>query len=111
MTTWNAWSYTSDSGYTDELDIAGYEVEATDGQIGTVDEVGTGWLVIDTGPWILGRRIMIPAATVSGVDQEHKRVYVGRTKDEIKNSPPMDATYTEPLYRDELAGYYADYYV
>jgi hypothetical protein len=111
MTAWDPWEYQPDSR-TDatDLDVVGYHVEATDGSIGTVDEVGTGYLVVDTGPWILGRRVMLPAGTVTRIDQRAGKIYIGRTKDQIKASPPLDASYTEPLYRDELGGYYGGFY-
>ena len=42
-------------------DVTGFEVEATDGGIGKVDEatneVGSSYLVVDTGPWIFGKKV------------------------------------------------------
>jgi len=41
-------------------DLTRFDVEATDGSIGHVDEatydVGASYLVVDTGPWIFGKR-------------------------------------------------------
>jgi hypothetical protein len=93
-------------------DLAGFEVEAVDGDIGKVDEcsreVGAGYIVVDTGSWILGKKVMLPAGVIRDIDLDSEKVFVDRTKDEIKNSPEFDPDrYREPLYRDELGSYYA----
>jgi hypothetical protein len=102
----------------DELaatDLAGYDVEATDGGIGSIDkanyEVGGAYLVVDTGPWIFGRKVLLPAGTVQRVDHADRKVYVDRTKDQIKNAPEYDADAVPTSeYRDRLGGYYTDSY-
>jgi hypothetical protein len=93
------------------VDLTGYEVEAVDGGIGKVDEaskeVGSSYLVIDTGPWIFGKKVMLPAGVIDHVDVDDQKIYVNRTKDDIKNSPEFDPDkYREAGYRDELSGYY-----
>jgi hypothetical protein len=97
------------------LDLTGFEVEAIDGGIGKVDEasyeVGGSYIVVDTGPWIFGKKVMLPAWTVERIDLEDRKLYVDRTKEEIKNGPEFNRDlYREPTYRDELGAYYADYY-
>ncbi|GAA2619387.1 PRC-barrel domain containing protein [Streptomyces tubercidicus] len=91
----NVWGYLPDSGYRAGTDLAGFSVEAVDGGIGKVDkhsdEVDSAHLVVDTGPWILGRRVVLPAGVVTGIDQQEQRVYVGRTKDEIKGAPEFES--------------------
>ena len=94
-----------------DVDLTGYKVEATDGSIGKVDEAtyeaGGSYLVVDTGPWILGRKVMLPAGVIDRVDAEEEQVYVDRTKDEIKNSPEFDESrYQDMAYRDEIGTYY-----
>ncbi|MCD0483623.1 PRC-barrel domain-containing protein [Streptacidiphilus sp. ASG 303] len=88
------WGYGADSGYTAGVDLVGYRVEATDGHIGKVDkaseEVDGQYLVVDTGPWIFGKHVLLPAGTVSSIDANERTVYVSRTKDEIKNAPEYD---------------------
>jgi hypothetical protein len=48
--------------------LVGCDVEARDGSIGKVDEAtpdtGRAYIVVDTGPWILGRKVVIPAGTI-----------------------------------------------
>lgn len=93
-------------------DISGFDVEATDGSLGTVDEhtydVGASYLVVDTGPWIFGKKVMLPAGVIREVDLDAEVVYVDRTKDEIKASPVFDEnTYRDESYRSDLGDYYA----
>jgi hypothetical protein len=94
-----------------DLDLVGFSVEATDGQIGKVDEksdeVGADYIVVDTGPWIFGKRVMLPAGTISSVDVEERSIFVARTKEQIKDAPEFDRmTYRDTAYRDKLGGYY-----
>ena len=94
------------------LDITGYAVEALDGEIGTVDEatydVHADRIVVDTGPWILGRKVLIPAGMIEHIDPEGRVVVVDRTKDEIKNAPAYDEANLddEELHRKQLSDYY-----
>ena len=94
-------------------DLTGFEVEALDGGIGKIDEasyeVGASYLVIDTGPWIFGKKVMLPAGIVDRVDLDEQKVYVNRTKDEIKNAPEFDESrYRDEAYRTELGSYYGE---
>ena len=67
---------------------------------------------MDTGPWIFGRKVMLPAGTIDRVDWNEEKVYVDRTKDQIKDSPEFDDSMTadDPAYRDRLGTYYGDTY-
>jgi hypothetical protein len=94
-------------------DLRGFEVEAIDGGIGKIDEAtyetGSSYLVIDTGPWIFGKKVLLPAGIVDRVDLDEERVYVNRTKDEIKNAPEFDESrYRDESYRTELGSYYGE---
>jgi hypothetical protein len=92
-------------------DITGYEVEATDGSIGKVDEAtyetGRSYLVVDTGPWIFGKKVMLPAGVIRSIDATDERVVVNRSKDEIKNSPEFDESMrSDDGYQSSLGSYY-----
>ena len=54
------------------LDLEGFDVEAVDGKIGTIDEatyeVDSSYIVVDTGPWIFGRKVLLPAGVVDEID-------------------------------------------
>jgi hypothetical protein len=92
-------------------DLSGFSVEATDGGIGKVDEAtyeaGGSYLVVDTGPWIFGKKVLLPAGVVERVDPDTETVFVNLTKDEIKNSPEFDEdAYRDQTYRDRVGDYY-----
>ena len=92
-------------------DISGFGVEAVDGSIGKVDEatydVGRSYIVVDTGPWIFGKKVMLPAGVLQRVDAEHEKIFVVRTKDEIKNAPEFDeSTFRDEGYRTDIGSYY-----
>jgi hypothetical protein len=109
MATSDLWTY-RDTGIVG-VNLVGYSVEAVDGGIGKVDEatgdVGRSYIVVDTGPWIFGKKVMLPAGVIERVEHENETVYVSRTKDEIKNAPEFDESrYRDETYRTELGGYY-----
>ena len=94
--------------------IVGYEVEATDGGIGKVDEdnakVPNDCLMVDTGPWIFGRKVVLPVGTVQRVDHQERKVWVDRTKEQIKNAPEYDADADPEDYRKRTGDYYTESY-
>jgi hypothetical protein len=73
------------------LDVTGYKVEAVDGAFGKVDEASDGvdgsHLVVVTGPWILGPKVLLPTSAVDLVDDDDEKVYVCLTTDEIRDLP------------------------
>ena len=96
-TTVDIWTYRSglDVGVT-ARNVVGYGVEALDGSIGKVDDathdVGHSFMVVDTGPWILGKKVMLPAGVIRDVDHEEEKIFVNRTKEQIKNAPEFERT-------------------
>jgi len=62
------WTYRGEVDPVDDVDLSGFEVEAADGHVGKIVdaayELGASWLVVDTGPWILGKKVLLPAGTV-----------------------------------------------
>jgi hypothetical protein len=75
-------------------EIVGYDVEALDGSIGEVDEatddLSASFFAVKTGPWIFSKRVVLPLMTVDRVDDDAEKVYVARTKSDIKNAPEYD---------------------
>jgi len=109
MSAADLWTYRETTLST--MDLSGFEVEAKDGSIGKIDEasneVGASYIVVDTGPWIFGKKVLLPAGVIDRVNTEDEKVYVDLMKDEIKNAPEFDeARYQDMEYRDELGGYY-----
>jgi hypothetical protein len=111
----DVWTYRDQAqlGYdpTSGRDLTGYSVEAIDGSIGKIDEatndVSASYLIVDTGPWIFGKKVMLPAGVIQRVDEDDEKVFVNRTKDEIKNAPEFDdSMFSDPGYRDSVGSYY-----
>ncbi len=111
VTRWQPWTY-RDQGFLGK-NLTGFTIDALDGEIGKVDEAtfesGSSYLIVDTGPWIFGRKVMLPAGVVSRIDHENKRVWVDRTKDQIKNAPEFDESMlSDTTYRERLGTYYGE---
>ncbi|AWZ03924.1 MULTISPECIES: PRC-barrel domain-containing protein [unclassified Streptomyces] len=111
----NVWSYRETSGRLEAIDLSGFKVEAADGGIGKVskhsDEVGSSYLVVDTGPWIFGREVLLPAGTVTHVDVEEEKIYVDRTKEQIKAAPEFSSEkhIGDTDYYSRIGGYYGGF--
>jgi hypothetical protein len=106
----STWTYHQDT-YSGDIDVVGYEVEAIDGGIGKIDEAttdaGASYVVVDTGPWIFGKKVMLPAGVIDRIEPAEEKVFVNRTKDEIKNAPEFDESRrADDAYRGELGTYY-----
>lgn len=100
-----------ETGALETQSIDGFGVEAADGSIGKVDEatydVGSSYIVVDTGPWIFGKKVMLPAGVVERIDTADEKVYVHLTKEQIKNAPEFDeSTYRDESYRASVGSYY-----
>ena len=68
-------------------------------------------LVVETGPWIFGKKVLLPAGVVNHVDHDDRKVYVDRSKDQIKAAPEYDdGGHADPEYRERLGGYYGGTY-
>jgi hypothetical protein len=101
------WNY-RDSAWSEGETVVGYDVEATDGSIGTVDEATAetdrGHVVVDTGPWILGKKRLIPAGLVHLVDHDGEVVRVALSKDQVRSAPDYEELSDD--VRVELTDYY-----
>jgi hypothetical protein len=109
MATSDVWTYKNQT--VTGTDLSGFTVEAIDGKIGKVDEATNeasgSYIVVDTGPWIFGKKVMLPAGVVRDVDIDSETVFVARTKDEIKNAPEFDPDkYQSDEYRNQVGTYY-----
>ncbi|MFF3772120.1 PRC-barrel domain-containing protein [Streptomyces sp. NPDC002232] len=106
------WSYQSTSGHLAGTDLTGYKVEATDGSIGKVDkhsdQLDDSYLVVDTGVWIFGKEVLLPASTVIRVDPQDEKIFVNLTKEQVKNAPEFhrDKHLSDAGYRRDLGTYY-----
>jgi len=94
--------------------IKGYAIEANDGRLGTVsdflfDDASwlVRWLVVDTGKWLSGRKVLLPPTVLGHVDQKHEAFSVRLSMHEIKDSP--DIASDLPVSRQMESNLY-DYY-
>ena len=108
----HTWTY-RDTTWSQRDDLVGFDVEATDGSIGTIDEATTdtdrAHVVVDTGFWIFGKKRLIPAGAVTAVDENARKVTVNLSKDQIKSAPDYDESATEEEMWDRHDSYYGPY--
>jgi sporulation protein YlmC with PRC-barrel domain len=95
-------------------ELQGFGIEATDGSIGRVDDLlfdDQRWviryLVIDTGKWLPGRRVLISPISVDAIDKPRGRVSLHLDKDRIRNSPDIHTD--APVSRQKETEFYTYY--
>jgi sporulation protein YlmC with PRC-barrel domain len=78
--------------------LYGYSIRATDGDIGKIhefyfdDETWTiRYLVVDTGSWLLGRRVLLSTAAVDEPGPEKLEFPVALTKEQVERSPHISS--------------------
>jgi hypothetical protein len=116
MTHEGMWIWRDDRLSSGKVDLEGYAVEGADGEIGSVDEAayeeGASYVVVETGPWIFGRKVLLPAGVIEHIDSDAQRLQVGLSKAEITESPELDpSTYRETQYREDVSQYYRPLYM
>jgi uncharacterized protein YrrD len=84
--------------------LRGGPVRALDGDIGAVvdfyfddDSWTVRYVVVDTGKWLRGRRVLIPLWALQSPDWDEVRIPVRITRDQVKHSPHVDTH--EPVSR------------
>jgi len=78
--------------------VTGYKIHATDGEIGHVEDFiidDENWalrfLVVDTGNWLPGKKVLISPAWIKSVNWADTSVYLDHTRDSLKNRPEFYA--------------------
>jgi hypothetical protein len=78
--------------------IQGFHVHATDGDVGHIDDFlldETTWqvryLVVDTSNWLGGKWVAVAPESVSAIDWSNQQVKVSLTREQIRESPSMEA--------------------
>ena len=94
--------------------LINFKIIAKDGEIGKVKDFyfdDQSWmlryLVVQTGSWLLGRRVLLAFASVKKVDCDNGSFTVDLTCDQVKKSPDIDTD--KPVYRQhemELHSHY-----
>ena len=102
--------------------VTGHAIQANDGEIGHVDDFiideetwAIRYLVIDTGNWWPGKRILISPRWIKRISWSEANVYVDLSRATIKQSPeykegaPLSREYEDELHRHyNLQGYWVD---
>jgi len=86
--------------------IKGYAIHASDGLIGTVSD-SVRWLVIDTSPWLLGQKVLLPPSALASVNHIGHQFTVSLSKQQVKDCPDVNTDL--PVSRQMETGIY-NYY-
>jgi PRC-barrel domain protein len=91
-----------------------YAIEASDGRLGTVNDFlfediswVIRWLVVDTGNWLSGRKVLLPISALGQPDSAQRQFPVKLTMQQVKDSPDIDTD--RPVSRQQETHVY-DYY-
>ena len=74
-------------------DILGFQIQATNGDIGEVsdflvdEQFKLRYLVIDTGTWLTGKKVVLSTAWISSVNLEGRTVVMNIDKKRIQEGP------------------------
>ena len=95
-------------------ELQGFGIEATDGGIGRIDELlfdderwVVRYVVVDTGKWLPGRRVLISPISIEFADKARGVVALHLDKNRIRDSPDLDAD--APVSRQREVEFYAYY--
>ncbi len=91
-----------------------YTIEAPDGKVGSVSDIlfedndwKVRWFVIDTGPWLSGRRILVHPTALGRPDIRNHAFPVTLTKAQVEASPEIS---TDPPVYLQVGQNPSDYY-
>jgi hypothetical protein len=94
--------------------LKGYDLEATDGTIGTVSDFlfndknwSLQWLVVDNGTWLSERRVLLHPSSIGAKAYERHALAIALTKAQIEGSPEI--RHDQPVSRQTGLSLY-DYY-
>jgi sporulation protein YlmC with PRC-barrel domain len=91
--------------------ILGYEIMATDGPIGSVEDFvfddetwAIRYMIVDTRKWSRGRRVLLSPEWIDSVSWPEHEVYVKVARDAVETSREFDPSL--PLSREQEAALY-----
>jgi uncharacterized protein YrrD len=95
-------------------DFRGYAIRAADGDVGSVDDVlfedtssVVRYLVVETGSWLFGRRVLLAPAAFGAIDHDPRVLETGLTTAQVKDSPDVDSE--RPVSRQKEEALHAHY--
>lgn len=94
--------------------VTGYNIKATDGDIGKVEDfiiddrtLDVDYLVVDTGNWFPGKKVIISPKWIKEIKWDTSEVIVKATVEQVKNCPEYDVSkYISEEYERSLTNYY-----
>jgi uncharacterized protein YrrD len=103
-------------------DVDGHNIQAVDGEIGRVNDFiiddrtwAIRYLVVDTGDWLPGKKVLISPKWIERVSWDELKVFVNLTRDAVKHSPEYtqdtmpDRSYESSLHLHyKRQGYWGD---
>jgi len=94
-------------------EVTGYTIQATDGAVGQVDDFiidDEPWviryMVVDTGTWWPGKKVIVSPRWISHVDWKDSKVYTNLSRDTIKTAPEFASEKLDRAYEAELYQHY-----
>jgi uncharacterized protein YrrD len=95
-------------------ELEGFGVGARDGELGKVEDVyfdDERWtirhVVVDTGGWLSGRKVLVSPRSVRGVDWDNEVLNVDLTQQQVRDSPDIDTD--KPVSRQHEIAHSAYY--
>ena len=93
--------------------VTGYHIEATDGDVGHVEDFildNETWeiryLVVDTRNWLPGKKVLIAPRWIDRVSWDDSKVYVSLSREAIKNAPEYHPDALNREYEEKLHNHY-----
>ncbi|MGN7203800.1 PRC-barrel domain-containing protein [Pedobacter sp. SAFR-022] len=95
--------------------LTGFSLATEDGEIGSVKDFyfddqhwNIRYLVVETGNWFFGRKVLISPHAIQGVAWENRLLKVKMTKDQVRSSPSIDTNLpVSKQLEKKLNDYYA----
>lgn len=94
-------------------DVTGYSIQATDGEIGHVDDFlvdDESWtiryMIVDTRNWWPGKKVLIAPPWIATVDWKNSNVYVNLSREALKSAPEFNPDNLDREYEAELHKHY-----
>lgn len=105
---------TGDRHLRSSKEITGYQIHATDGEIGSVEDFiidSMNWhiefLVVETGSWFSGKRIILATDRIKDISWSTSRIIVDVSVEQVAGSPEFDEKYpVNVVYEKNLRDYY-----
>ena len=94
--------------------LKGFDIQAKDGSLGTVSDFlfddsswKVRWIVVDTGRWLTGRKVLIHPSAVLSADYVARKLSVALSMAQVKDSP--DIRQDRPVSRQMQNNLYSYY--